>query len=65
LIEKYLRKSHFLKKLFLNFFEFFFKNGGRAGSSPAIWVGPKLARPKANYFGRCMQNEFCMQRQQQ
>jgi hypothetical protein len=32
----------------------FFFLGDRAGPDPSIWVGPKLARPKANvnYFAK-------------
>jgi hypothetical protein len=42
--------------IFKNFWILFFlKGGGR----------PNPAQSQANYFGRCMQNEFCMQQLQQ
>ena len=51
----------------LDFFQKKKTLGGRAGqdqTSPAIWAGPKLARPngKVNYSVAACRNEFCMQR---
>jgi len=40
---------------------------GSGQTSPAIWAGPKLARPndKVNYSAAACRNEFCMQRPRQ
>jgi len=48
--------------MIFEFFWFFFKNRGQAGSSLAIWAGPKLAQPKAKLIilvAACRMNSAC------